>query len=245
MLGFFVRYAGVIVICILSMLCFNLVIFMMERLLSFNMHPFVKMLMFLWILVVAGFATAHLLISLLLLVFAVAIKVQPKVFWMALWRMRWLFVSIFLIYAFATPGELVPLFPIAIAPSFEGLNQVLLQISRLLIALAALNVLLATTSKESLMLGLYILLQPLKYIGMDIERFSARLLLTLAYVEQIALAGKAKFSFKHFNDIHRELQAMPAQELIYFEATPFTRIDKILMVFMLLMLIGMIGMRFF
>jgi energy-coupling factor transport system permease protein len=114
----------------------------------------------------------------------------------------------------------------------------------LLIALAALNILLVTTKKDELMLALYILLQPLKYVGLDVERFSVRLLLTLNYVDEVAVRGKANFSFRHFNDIHSELEAIPMVDIVYFEKKHFNSIDKVVMVLMLFVLGVMIAMRF-
>jgi energy-coupling factor transport system permease protein len=208
------------------------------------MHPFVKILVLLLILLVAGIVDAALLVGILLLLLcAMAIKLQFKIFWFTLKRMRWLFFSIFLVYAFGTPGELVPLFPLSVAPSFEGFNLALLQITRLLVAIVALNVLFAITSKEELMLGLYMLLQPLKYIGLDVKKFSVRLLLTLNYVDEVAIKGKADFSFGHFNDIYSELEAMPIVDVVYFEKKSFNSIDKTVMVAMLFVFGLVIAMR--
>ncbi|WP_036303398.1 CbiQ family ECF transporter T component [Methylotenera sp. L2L1] len=206
------------------------------------MHPFVKMLMFLLMLLLAGIVGNQLLILIMLVLSVMAIKLQLKIFFATLRRMRWLSISIFLIYAFGTPGEMVQPFPLSLAPSYEGLHLGLLQISRLLIALAALNVLLATSTKEELMLALYMLLQPLKYAGLDVEKFSVRLLLTLNYVDELAIKGKTSFSFKHFNDIHRELDAMPTVDVVYFENKSFNLVDKITMVVMVFVLGVMITM---
>jgi len=157
--------------------------------------------------------------------------------------MRWFFFSIFLIYALGTPGELLPQFPLSIAPSFEGLQLGLLQISRLVIALAALTVLLSTSTKTELMLALYMLLKPLSYLGLDVERFSVRLLLTLNYVDEFASKTKAGFRFHHIHDIHRELELMPTVGVVHIEKKSFNLADKIAMVLMLLILMVMITMR--
>lgn len=208
------------------------------------MHPFVKVLMFLLILLVAGIVGSWMLVAILLTLCLLAIALQFNVFLTTLKRMRWFFFSILLIYAFGTPGELVPHFPLSIAPSFEGLHLGLLQVSRLIVALAALSVLLTTTTKEELMLALYMLLQPLKYFGLDVEKFSVRLLLTLNYVDEVAIKSKASFSFRHFNDIHRELEAVPMVDVVYFDKIAFNSVDKIVMVVMLFVLGVMIAMRF-
>jgi energy-coupling factor transport system permease protein len=51
--------------------------------------------------------------------------------------------------------------------------------------LAALSLLLATTSRAQIMAGIYQLLKPLQFFGVLPERFSARLWLTLHYVEHM------------------------------------------------------------
>lgn len=50
--------------------------------------------------------------------------------------------------------------------------------------LAGLALLLVTTSRESLIVGFYLLLSPLRVFKLNPERFAARLWLTLHYVEQ-------------------------------------------------------------
>ncbi len=208
------------------------------------MHPFVKLLLFFLLLLLAGVMDAPCLIALLLVLCVTALKLQYRGFLATLRRMRWFFFSIFLIYAFGTPGELVPQFPLSIAPSFEGLALGLLQISRLVIALAALAMLLATSSRAELMMALHMLLKPLRYLGLDVERFSVRLLLTLNYVDEFAGKAKASFSFHHLDDIYRELEAMPTKDVVVFEQKAFNWADKVAMVLMLFILMVMIAMRF-
>lgn len=98
-------------------------------------------------------------------------------------RARWLMLSILLIYAYATPGEFVLGLPDWIAPTYEGLQTGAMQMARLAVMLAALSLLLATSRREDIMVGVYLLLQPLRILGFDPVRFSARLWLTLHYVE--------------------------------------------------------------
>lgn len=87
------------------------------------------------------------------------------------------------IYAFATPGMYV--FPQAgsFSPTMEGLRAGALQIWRLIVLLAALALLLRTTDMQSLLSGLYVLMKPLKPIGVNAERVAVRLWLTLRYAE--------------------------------------------------------------
>lgn len=100
-------------------------------------------------------------------------------------RARWLLLSIALIYAYATPGEFVPYLPDAMAPTYEGLRDGAIQALRLALMLASLSLLLATTNRAQIMAGIYQLLKPFQFLGAQPERFSARLWLTLHYVEHM------------------------------------------------------------
>jgi energy-coupling factor transporter transmembrane protein EcfT len=98
-------------------------------------------------------------------------------------RTRWLLVVLLLTYAYALPG--VTLWPALgwASPSAEGLQQGALRAGRLVLLLAGLAVLLATTPRPRLIYGLYALAKPLTWFGFDRRAFAVRLGLTLDYVE--------------------------------------------------------------
>jgi energy-coupling factor transport system permease protein len=144
--------------------------------------------------------------------------------------MRWLFVSIFIIYAFGTSGEYVQYFSGNYAPTYEGCVLGMLQIAKLVIALASLTILFASSSTEELMIGLYMMLSPLKLLGFEIERFTARLLLTLDCVEELAVKEKYTFSFHDFDKLHSATENLQEKKLIVLQSPPFTQIDKLLMI---------------
>ena len=99
-------------------------------------------------------------------------------------RTRWLFLSLILIYAFATPGaSLLPQWGI-FSPTTEGLRSGAMQAWRLVVLLLALALLMASSTRENLLAGLYSLLRPFKVIGASPERIAVRLWLTLHYAEQ-------------------------------------------------------------
>ncbi|MHB1291258.1 MAG: CbiQ family ECF transporter T component [Sulfuricella sp.] len=99
-------------------------------------------------------------------------------------RSRWLLISLILVYAFVTPGVAAVAVLGAYSPSREGLLSGGLQALRLLALLAALALLLATTSRDRILAGLYFLLRPFALIGVDIDRVAARIWLTLHYAEK-------------------------------------------------------------
>lgn len=173
-----------------------------------------------------NFLSNALLWLLCLAACAFAARLQFTKFLRVVTRMRWLFISIFIIYAFGTPGEYVPQFPAGFAPTFEGSSLGSLQIAKLLIALAALNILFASSSVESLMAGLYMLLAPLKFLGLNVERFTARLLLTLDYVEELAVKNNHKLSFHQLDTIYLAAEDLPAEKVIVLQLSPFKLRDK-------------------
>lgn len=99
-------------------------------------------------------------------------------------RSRWLLISLILVYAFVTPGVAAIAVLGAYSPSQEGLLSGFIQALRLLALLATLALLLATTSRDRILAGLYFLLRPFALIGVDIDRVAARIWLTLHYSEQ-------------------------------------------------------------
>ncbi|MDP2879439.1 MAG: CbiQ family ECF transporter T component [Sulfuricella sp.] len=107
-------------------------------------------------------------------------------------RSRWLLISLILVYAFVTPG--VAAIPVlgAYSPSREGLLSGGLQALRLLALLATLALLLATTSRDRILAGLYFLLRPFILIGVDVDRVAARIWLTLHYAEKTGHAGSRR-----------------------------------------------------
>ena len=192
------------------------------------MHPFVKILYFVLILFLMSFMSNQLLYILALIISVFAAGLQLRNFLRIIKRMRWLFFSILIIYAFATPGQLIPDIPVNFAPTFEGIQQGLLQVVKLLIALAALTLLFVGSSKEQLILGMYMLLKPLKHLGLNVEKFAVRLFLTLDYVEDFAVQNQHKFTFSHFDTIYLAAEDLPVNKTVTFTPIPFKKIDKLM-----------------
>jgi len=181
-----------------------------------------------------------MLFSLMMLSFVMVLSLRVSIFLHTVRRMRWLLLSILVIYAFGTPGELIPAFSVNFAPTYEGLQSGLVQIEKLLIALAALSLLLTSSPREQMMLGLYMLLIPFRFAGLNIERFAARLMLTLNYVEELAAKDKNNFSFRQLDEIDASIESLPQANMVSFQKLPFGLIDKIMMFLLLAIFIFMI-----
>ncbi len=191
-----------------------------------------------------SFLSNQLLCVLLILLGTFAASLQLRSFLRVVTRMRWLFLSILIIYGLGTPGEFIPHIPVNFAPTFEGVQQGMLQIVKLLIALAALSLLFSTSSKAHLIHGLYILLSPLKFLGLNVKRFAVRLLLTLDYVEELASQQQHKFSLNQFDDIYLTADEQVADKVIVFESLPFNFLDKVMMFIFMGAISGMLVLGF-
>lgn len=124
-----------------------------------------------------------LLLVFMLLMLAILIWHKNQTYFRLLKRLKWVFIVTILVFIFNTPGEHVAGWPFSISPSYEGLIAATTQVLRLALMLAVISHILAINTRERLIAGLYFLLQPLQFFKMDVQRFAARLWLTLHYVE--------------------------------------------------------------
>ena len=146
------------------------------------LHPTLKILLLMLLAVMAQHAGLLLLFSLGWVLVMMAMRWHVVLLRKLLFRSRWLLLTLLLIYACTTPGEYLPgleSYPL----TYEGLHQGVLQALRLTVMLAGLALLLGTTGRDTLMAGIYRLIHPLRHIGVSPDRFTARLWLTLHYVE--------------------------------------------------------------
>lgn len=98
-------------------------------------------------------------------------------------RFKWLFLVLMIIYAFNTPGEHIHGWPFDITPTYEGVIAGISQAIRISAILAIISWIMAVNTKQQLVSGFYFILSPFKLLGLQTERFAARLWLTLHYVE--------------------------------------------------------------
>lgn len=105
-------------------------------------------------------------------------------------RTRWIMLSLLLVYAYSTPGQPLSDALGVFSPSREGLSDGVLQLARLLAALAGLAILLDRLHRQHLIAGLYTLFAPLYWLGISRERIAVRLALTLHYAEVAILRGR-------------------------------------------------------
>ncbi|MCU7799762.1 MAG: hypothetical protein KZQ70_06370 [gamma proteobacterium symbiont of Lucinoma myriamae] len=150
------------------------------------MHPAIKIvsLIIVTIFITQGSWFTLLLTAILLLPFYIlnlhlwtsAIKM--------LFRLKWFFLSILIIYYYYTP-ELQ-----ASSSLFNILNERFVpgffRISVLVIILFSVNLFIKMTSKEEILSALLWLFSPLQFLHIDVERISLRAVLTLDYIEDLS-----------------------------------------------------------
>lgn len=196
-------------------------------------HPATKIL--LWL----GFAIALQGLELVPLVFisiAVAALLlsesNPGSLLMVL-RARWLLISLLLVYAFATPGDV--LFPVLgrVSPTFQGLYGGAVQVWRLFLLLLVLGLLLRSCPREELLGGLYTLMRPFRAIGVNADRVAVRLWLTMQYAEQQPRRNAQGW----WNDLRSSLDpASDAANEVTLELPDFTWRDTLVLLLSALLL---------
>ncbi len=99
-----------------------------------------------------------------------------------LYRMKWFFISIFILYWFFLPTEI---FQGLADGSIKKLIPIAYRISILATIIFSVNLLIKTTNKEEIISAVYLLIKPLTLLGINIKSFLIRAYLTLDLVESL------------------------------------------------------------
>lgn len=190
-------------------------------------NPAIQILLWIILTIALQLVKPVLLLALGMLLLAVAFAISAARLRLLLRRTRWIMFSLLLIYAYATPGDALFMQLGSFSPTREGLLDGLLQLGRLLCALAALAVLLTRLDQQQLVGGLYTLAYPLRYLGLSRERIAVRLALTLHYAESAMLDTAADWR----GAIEQMLApARARQDSIELHAVPVTLRDGLLLI---------------
>ncbi len=100
-------------------------------------------------------------------------------------RMRWLWLSLLVLYFWFTPGRLLIPSLGAWSPTLEGVGLGWLRVAVLLVMVVASQLLIQLSGREGLVAGLVWLLAPLRLVGVPVRRLSLRLSLVLDLVPKI------------------------------------------------------------
>lgn len=146
-------------------------------------HPAIQILIWLTVSITAQALAALGLLVMVVVLFALAAKLDSKQLYSLIRRTRWILLSLLLIYAYTTPGGAVVDGLGLYSPTFEGLVDGLMQLGRLLAMLSGLAILLSLLSESEFISGIHVLAYPLVLLGISRERVAVRLALTLQYAE--------------------------------------------------------------
>ena len=176
-----------------------------------RLHPAAQIMAWCLLVIYLQVLTASKLQIASALIMLGVIYIARHKFIMMVHGIKWIMLSLLLIYAFSTPGAALFSQVGVFSPTVEGLIDGAIQLMRLLAALAALAVLLERLHRQHLIAGLYTLLSPLQLIGVSRECLAVRLALTLHYAEITMLRG-AKNWQSALNDMF-EPHAEPVRRL--------------------------------
>ena len=140
------------------------------------LHPSSALLVCLMTIAVIQFLGYAGLGVVLLLLLAKGAQVFPR--WQTmLWRMRWLFLTVWLILAYGSAGD--ALLDLAWLPTHEGVREATLHVSRLALMLGCLAWLFTVLGQRGLLVALVSLLRPLMRRGITTDRLVVRLSLVM------------------------------------------------------------------
>lgn len=191
------------------------------------MHPSLRILLLLLLAITIQFMKLQSLAIVGGALLAMALYWHIGLLRKIMYRSRWLMLTLLLVYAYTTPGEYVRAWDSVFAPTYEGLHEGLVQAGRLTMMLAALALLLGTTHRPELMAGIYCLIRPFGTIGVPVDRFTARLWLTMHYVEEDKPDQKATFWHRFDSASNPAEHAMI--DIVQFSLPKFTFIDWMLL----------------
>ena len=152
-----------------------------------GVHPAVRVVCF----IVFSFFLAlgdvsHVAAAILLLIYLYTLSglVSLSAAWFMLRRMRWFFLSVFVIYLWMTPGQAL-LGSAWWMPTLEGVILGGQRLLALALLIMAVHWLLFVTSRQQLVSALYWLAGPLAWFGFPRERLAVRLALILGLVAEV------------------------------------------------------------
>lgn len=170
----------------------------------FKINVMTQLLVFFMLAISINFLNLSVLIALLTILLVIMLIHKVDGFIRATLRFKWFFLVMLIIFVFNTPGEHVVAWPFSFGPTYEGITAGVTQLLRIMLMLASLSLILACNTRQQLISGFYFIFSPLKHLGLKVERFAARLWLTLHYVElQTEALNKQNFinQLKNMADI--------------------------------------------
>lgn len=106
----------------------------------------------------------------------------------ALNRLRWLMLSLLVLYAWFSPGTILWAPLGSWSPTREGLGEAFYRLAVLVVAIGGMNMLARRYTSEQLLTGLYVLSAPLALVGLNRMRLASRLWLVMSLAPRVVEA---------------------------------------------------------
>lgn len=147
------------------------------------MHSVNFLALWLWLLILLPWLERHYLLCLGVLSLSLACYFARAKLLRSLPRLKWLVLSILLVYGWTTPGQYLWL--AWFSPTDTGLLLGIEQVTRLVIVTSSIQVLLTHMTRSEIFTSIYLLLSPFQYINRMQARFALRFALTLEKTEAL------------------------------------------------------------
>jgi energy-coupling factor transporter transmembrane protein EcfT len=146
-----------------------------------NLHPTCALLV--WLATVLGVQFVGYVGMAVLSGVALLLVPQAATRWLVyVRRAKWLLLTLWLILAYNTPGE--AWLDRTWLPTHEGIAEANLQAVRLVVMLLWLSWLFVRLGRDGLVGGLWGLLKPFRWVGLEVERLVVRLSLVLENLQE-------------------------------------------------------------
>jgi energy-coupling factor transport system permease protein len=183
------------------------------------MHPVIRIATFLIVAVflstnnVENLITAAILLLLLFFTYPSSASIKQAV--KIIFRLRWLFLSVLVIYGWFSTGDL--LFPDwhTLSPYKQGIVHGLIRVAALMMLILSLTQLVFQLSRNDLLGSISWYCYPVKWIGIPEQRVIARLILTINAVQELEKKWKKNKQLEVDN--HSKLQNLYQRVLQLFD----------------------------
>ena len=155
------------------------------------MHPVIRISLFLIFCFYIVQAKPGQLLLAGFILFSASIFQQKKyiiLMWNMIWRLKWFYISIFLLFSLFTPDT----FTATVDNSFyfvrwvnPGIYYSLIKVIALMLIVVAVIVFIVSIPRDKLIATLIYLSKPLAILGFSSERFAVRLYLIIDFVEDL------------------------------------------------------------
>jgi energy-coupling factor transport system permease protein len=115
-------------------------------------------------------------------------------------RLKFFLIITFLLYVFNTPGEYIVLWDY-FSPSYDGLLLGTTQIMRLINSVTLITMMISFMSHQTLIETFYLVVKPLRPLGIDAKIFAVRLCLTMEYVKTFHSKRRLHFNFNDLSSL--------------------------------------------